>query len=46
MKRTLTTIIAAVLLVGYAIAEEKQSASLKKTKTHRSQRATTKPNER
>ena len=33
MKRTLTTTIAAVLSVGCAIAEEKQPASLKKTKT-------------
>jgi hypothetical protein len=46
MKRTLTTTIAAVLLVGYAIAEEKQSASLKKTKTVAESNEGTKPEDK
>ena len=46
MKRTLTTTIAAVLSVGCAIAEEKQSTSLKKTKTVAESNEGTKPEDK
>ena len=46
MKRTLTTTIATVLSVGCAIAEEKQPASLKKTKTYAELNEGTKPEDK